>query len=143
MVDVLWRPPPAGTVKVNIHGSVVGSPSAASIGGVFRGLNAAFLGSFVQNIGIATAFTAELTAAMYAIEKAFDENWHDLWLESDSKQVILGLNGGTGVPWLLRNRWSNCMGKFRSLNGTCSHIFREGNSVADALAKNALLFCLL
>lgn len=40
------------------------------------------------------------------------------------------------VPWYLRNRWRNCKVIARGLNILCTHTLREGNRVADALAKN-------
>lgn len=39
------------------------------------------------------------------------------------------------VPWQLRNRWSNCLNITSSMNFIVSHIFREGNACADALAN--------
>lgn len=38
--------------------------------------------------------------------------------------------------WKLRARWFNCMKYCRSITCSCVHIHREGNMVADALAKN-------
>jgi hypothetical protein len=39
------------------------------------------------------------------------------------------------VAWNLRNRWRNALAMFKQLNGMMSHIFREGNQVADSLAN--------
>jgi len=61
----------------------------------------------VKNFGHSTAVNTELTATMYAIEKAGSLNMMNIWLESDSL-----------------------------LNIICSHIPREGNQVAYTLAKN-------
>jgi hypothetical protein len=72
---VRWLPPPRGCRKINIDGSVFGTPSCGSIGVVFRDCEANFLGGFVQNIGHASVIVAELCAAMYAIEKAVEFGW--------------------------------------------------------------------
>jgi len=41
------------------------------------------------------------------------------------------------VPWKMRARWLNCRKFCNSVVCSCVHVFREGNQVADALAKNA------
>jgi hypothetical protein len=43
---------------------------------VFRNTQSEFLGGFVQNIGQASALITELSAAMYAIEKAVDLHYN-------------------------------------------------------------------
>lgn len=61
----------------------------------------------MQNIGVTTI---ELTTTMFAIEKAFVEIWQNLWLESDSQNVVIhALEGKMFVPWVLENRWINCI----------------------------------
>jgi len=46
------------------------------------------------------------------------------------------LDQDLSVPWRLRNRWMNCKTTLRSIECHCTHIQREGNVVADALASN-------
>ncbi|KAL6187367.1 hypothetical protein ACLB2K_038766 [Fragaria x ananassa] len=41
-------------------------------------------------------------------------------------------------PWNLRVRWNNCLSIIRQMNFRCSHIFREGNMVADKMANLGL-----
>ena len=42
------------------------------------------------------------------------------------------------VTWSLRNRWNNALFLLRHMNFVVSHIFREGNHVADGLANYGL-----
>ncbi|RHN46611.1 hypothetical protein MtrunA17_Chr7g0244081 [Medicago truncatula] len=48
----------------------------------------------------------------------------------------LALIHSSMFPWKLRTRWNKCMISLRSISSTHTHVMREGNSVADALAKN-------
>jgi ribonuclease HI len=73
-----------------------------------------------------------------AIECAFEKNWSHLWIESDSKLAILAFKNTSIIPWQLKNRWSNCMIKIRDMQIIVSHVFREGNFVADKLANLGL-----
>lgn len=58
----------------------------------------------MQNIGFASAAEAELSALMYAVEKAVEMNWTDIWIESDSLVVVKAFTSGASVPWQIRNR---------------------------------------
>jgi len=73
---------------------------------------------------------------MFAIEKAESLHLLNVWIESDSFLLVRAFNGTANVPWQIRNHWNNCMPMGIELNVVCTHIPREGNKVADALAKN-------
>lgn len=51
-----------------------------------------------MNIGPGNALCAELTGAILAIEIAKEKNWSHLWLESDSKLVVLAFTNPSMVP---------------------------------------------
>ena len=73
-----------------------------------------------------------------AVEKANEFNWNNIWLESDSMYIVNLFNHGIGkIPWSLHNRWLRAVYYAKRLNMVVSHIFREGNSVADRLASQA------
>ncbi|MCI00132.1 ribonuclease H protein, partial [Trifolium medium] len=78
----------------------------AACAGIFRNSQGANLGCFGFNIGIANALFAEILGIILAIECAFDRKW-----------------------------WSNCILKIRDMQIIVSHVFREGNFVADKLAS--------
>jgi hypothetical protein len=87
------------------------------------------------NLGISFAFHAELLGVMNAIEIAHEKGWWNLWLETDSLMVTLAYKSSSMVPWMLRNRWNNCMVMIKDMNFILSHIYREGNALADKLAS--------
>jgi hypothetical protein len=60
-------------------------------------------------------------------------------LETHSKLVVLAFKNSSIIPWQLSNRWSNCLVLISHMNFVVSHIFREGNQSADAIANIGLL----
>jgi len=130
IVPVIWQPPAITWVKANTDGSVIGSNS--SCGEIFRDHTGAFLGGFSSNLGLQTVFEAELTGLMLAIEYAASHNWSRLWLESDSSCAVLAFKNHAAIPIRFRNCWHNCMQLVLSI--ICTHIYREGNCCANALA---------
>jgi ribonuclease HI len=134
--EVLWQPPPLNWLKCNTDGASNNVSSAC--GGVFRNHLAEFVVGFAENIGHHSSLIAELCGIMRAIEMAKHHNWNNLWLETDSSLAVLAFKNSSMVPWVIRNRWDNCMVLTGSMNIIATHIFREGNESADALANVGL-----
>jgi ribonuclease HI len=139
LLEVIWQPPLFDWLKCNIDGAVVGYPGSASYGGVFRNHSSDFVLGFAEPLGLATSYFAELCGAMRAIEIAFQNDWHNIWIESDSTLVVSAFQSPhREVPWVLRNRWKNVLHMVSSMNCIVTHIFREGNQVADLMANHGL-----
>ena len=137
IVEVRWHPPSWGWIKCNTDGSAMGSPGDAKGAGVFRNHLGHVLCCFVTNLGRAFAFEAELIAAMTGVELACQQGWYRLWLETDSTYVEgLLCSRSTIVPWSLRNRWLRVLDLLSTLEFKVSHIYREGNGVADTLSNH-------
>ncbi|GAU35943.1 hypothetical protein TSUD_394910 [Trifolium subterraneum] len=137
--EIIWQPPLLNWIKVNIDGASCGNPGNASCGGVFRNYNADFMFAFVDPLGVETSYFAELCGAMKAIEIAFDKNWLNLWVETDSSLVVAAFNNPSKpVAWPLRNRWRNVLFMLNHMNCMVTHIYREGNKVADLIANHGL-----
>jgi ribonuclease HI len=137
--EVIWHPPLLDWYKCNIDGASCGNPGNASCGGIFRNYEADFVYGFAEPLGINNAYVAELCGAMRAIEIAFDKQWTRLWIETDSLSVVSTFNrSDRQVAWSLRNRWNNVILKARQMNVIITHIYREGNQVADSLANYGL-----
>ncbi|KAK0608113.1 hypothetical protein LWI29_025664 [Acer saccharum] len=137
--SVIWSPPAPGWIKVNTDGAASSSPGVGGCGGVFRNCRAFVKGCFAVPLGQVFAFEAELIAASMAINFAWQNGWHRLWLESDSSYVVQLLSSRSKqVPWRIRQVWQRCIYQISKMEFQVSHIFREGNQVADALSKHAL-----
>nr|XP_004309966.2 PREDICTED: uncharacterized protein LOC101295881 [Fragaria vesca subsp. vesca] len=105
-------------------------------GGIFRDHLGQVLCCFSGNLGIATALEAELQAVIHAIQMASQRGWRSLWIESDSTLVIHFLSSfQVDVPWRFTTEWFNCRTILTSMTVKVSHIYREGNRVADCLAN--------
>jgi len=72
---------------------------------------------------------------MRATEIAFQRNWKNVWIESDSSLVVMAFNNDSMIPCNLRNRWLNCKDFLYHMNFVVTHIYREGNRYADNLAS--------
>lgn len=138
ILQVIWSPPQCNWVKCNTDGAAKGCPGPAGCGGVFRDQSAAIVGCIAANLGLNSALQAELIGAMLAIELAYERGWHNLWIESDSELVVAAFKNPDIVPWRLRNRWQNCLTLTNGMHFQVSHIYREGNSCADKLARHGV-----
>jgi ribonuclease HI len=137
--EVYWYPPLTNWIKCNIDGASSGNPGNAACGGIFRDHEANFVHSFAEHLGVANSYFAEMCGAMRAIEIAYHNQWSTLWLETDSTTVVAAFNNpDKPVAWSLRNRWKNVMFMIRHMTFMVSHIYREGNQVADLLANYGL-----
>ncbi|GAU48946.1 hypothetical protein TSUD_285350 [Trifolium subterraneum] len=136
--EVLWQPPILNWMKCNSDGASSGNPGNSSCGGIFRNAEAIFKGAFAINLGIQSSLFAELMGAMIAIEIAHQNGWKQLWLETDSMLVIAAFKDLKIVLCVLRNRWENCIYLTSSMDFFVSHIYRKGNSCADAMANLGL-----
>ena len=141
IIEVIWTPPHFHWIKCNTDGMALGCPGNAAIGGVFRTFRGFSKGCFCLNIGIQTAFVAELLAFMQAIELAWEKNWFHIWFELDSKAVVDCVNNTAySPPWQLLNRWRNCRDMMNNMQLYITHTFREGNAVADKLSKQGIKY---
>ncbi|KAL8499339.1 hypothetical protein ACS0TY_022354 [Phlomoides rotata] len=132
---VRWQPPPIGIMKINVDGSAAGSPGQLTCGGMFHDHYGVFRGYFTATQGCGFAFEVELATALLAIEIAHDKGWNNLWLESDSTYVVHFLKSDhPEAPWRLMTRWHRVRRLRPHLYVVVSHIFWEGNVVADRLS---------
>ena len=134
LIQVFWRPPEIGWVKVNTDGSFHNHLSAG-YGGIFRNNEALFLGAFANKVTVPSALDAEVFAVIEAVNIAMTKGWCNLWVEVDSLVLLTYLRYPNRVPWRLLSRWSRCLHMISHLNFRISHIFKEGNSAADSLAR--------
>ncbi|KAG6420498.1 hypothetical protein SASPL_117029 [Salvia splendens] len=92
------------------------------------------MGCFSIKLGEGTAFEAELAACINAVDIASDRGWKKLWLESDCTRVVELLY--TDVPEKYEGAWMRALDRLQRMEFRVTHIYREGNRVADALASS-------
>ncbi|KAK3189490.1 hypothetical protein Dsin_029051 [Dipteronia sinensis] len=126
--SVIWSPPAPGWIKVNTDGAALSSPGVGGCWGVFRNCRALVKGCFAVPLGQVFAFEAELLAALMAINLAWQNGWHRIWLESESSYVVYLLaSRSEQVPWWIRQAWQHYIYQISKMEFQVSHIFREGN----------------
>ena len=135
IIEVNWHTPSYGCDKINCDGAWKSTLGKAGFGGVFRDYQGVVLGAFCSNLDIPSSLAAEVMPIIKAIELAWVRDWKHVWLEVDSTLIIEFLRSPQLVPWQLRVEWGNCLHLISQMNFRSSHIFREGNRVADALAN--------
>ncbi|KAK3221981.1 hypothetical protein Dsin_009006 [Dipteronia sinensis] len=137
--SVIWSPPAPGWIRVNTNGAALGSPGVGGCGGVFWTCRSFVKACFKIPLSQVFAFEAELLAASLAINYPWNLGWHRIWLDNDSSYVVQLLSiRSDQVTWPIRQAWQRCIHQISHMEFQVSHIFREGNQVADALSKHAL-----
>ena len=112
ITEVLWHPPPIHWTKCNTDDASLGNPRSSSCGGIFRDFKGICKGCFAEFLGLTTSYQAELCGVIRAIEIAYEQNWHNLWIETDSSLVVQAFKNSRLIPWMLRNKWSNVISRF-------------------------------
>ena len=137
-----WEPSPTEFMKFNVDGSARGKPGAVGIGGVLRDCNAAVKMIFSKSIGVVDSNMAELLVVREALKMFTASQWapsHRLVIESDSSNVVNRMRNPNGAPWAMK-RFMAQMEYFKQQLLSCdfASIPREGNNLADALAKSGV-----
>lgn len=97
------------------------------------------MGAFSHHAHVSSTIDVEVLAVIEAIKEARLRGWLSLWIETDSLLVIHYFNKPLSIPWRLSTLWINCLHLTRQMNVRITHIYREGNSVADKLANYGAL----
>jgi ribonuclease HI len=128
---VWWRTPAIGSVKINTDGCV--KDGFASGGGIIRDHAGNCITAFSASYGQCLILEAELRAIRDGILLARDLGLSNIWVEADSSVATHCILRGGG-PWNIQGILRQIVDFLSFDRDTISHIFREGNQVADALA---------
>lgn len=92
-LEVKWKTPPHGWLKINFDGAAKGNPGPSGCGAILRDDKGICKGMVAVPIGIQTNHKAEVMAALQGIILAKKWNCTHLWIEGDSNNIIKCLNG--------------------------------------------------
>ncbi|KAL4349014.1 hypothetical protein GQ457_17G008850 [Hibiscus cannabinus] len=138
-----WRPPPAGSVKVNVDGAFLLSARLGAIGVIARDSSGAVLGGFAKPVPVhGHASTVEVSALSAGLEFAIANGWPSALIESDAAVLVNKLHRPTVDLSLL----GDLLAPFRALLAASDGCLRVGclcvgfasrsaNSAAHALAS--------
>ncbi|KAL2512747.1 Uncharacterized protein Adt_18347 [Abeliophyllum distichum] len=124
--------PLEGFYKVNTDGCV--KDGFVSGGGIIKDSSGQCVRAFFSSYGECHILEAELPAIFYGIILAQRLVLSNLWIESDSTLAIHCITRG-GLPWYIQATLCHIKHLLTFDRGTISHIYREGNQVADLLTS--------
>lgn len=138
VVKVLWEFPMEGWIKVNSDGASRGNPGMSAISFCVRDDRGDIIHAYGQEIQDTTNTKAEAVAILEALRYCYVHHLSNIWLGTDSmflKTVIM-------ENWITLWMMTAHVEEIRRLMVLChtriSHIFREGNKLAEHLANYAL-----
>ncbi|KAK6115002.1 hypothetical protein DH2020_007271 [Rehmannia glutinosa] len=141
-IKVTWRVPDMGWFKLNIDGASRGNPGLAGCGGVIRDTQATIIAGFSTFIDVASNVQAELRAILLGLELCQSLHLENIWIETDSLTSIQLLANPPPFSWVFQDVVLRIQWLMSQLRVKISHIYREGNAVADFLANMAIDKCL-
>jgi ribonuclease HI len=87
---------PIDWLKCNTDGAY--NSIIASCGGAFMNHHAEFVVAFAEKVDFQSSFIAKLCGVMRAIELANENNWLNIWIETDSNLAVLAFKANSIVP---------------------------------------------
>ncbi|KAL4379709.1 hypothetical protein GQ457_02G026470 [Hibiscus cannabinus] len=133
-----WRPPPTGSVKINVDGAFLPSAHLGAIGVLARDSSGSVLGGFARPVpALGPTSSVEASALLAGLEYATANGWASVLVESDAAVLInklhrpspnLPLLGGLIAP--SRDLLAASHGRLR-----VGFVPRSANSAAHTLAS--------
>ncbi|CAN1188631.1 Putative ribonuclease H protein At1g65750, partial [Linum perenne] len=133
---ISWEVASDPEFTLNTDGSVARPSGQAAAGGVLRNHEGRVLDVFTENLGNCSITRAELTGAIIGMERAWNLGIRGLIVQLDSLCVVQLLAAGGDLDHqhsIIVSRYNSLLHRDWRLKVT--HIFREGNGLADSLAS--------
>lgn len=129
-----------GAYQIYVDGASRGNPGKAGAGAAIKDAEGNVVRKLKSYLGIMTNNMAEYSAMIMALKAARDMGIKDVRIHADSELMVKQLNGVYRVkshdlmPLFLEA--THLLGAFDEYK--ISHIYREGNGLADSLANEAI-----
>ncbi|XP_077232371.1 uncharacterized protein LOC143869366 [Tasmannia lanceolata] len=129
-----WIRPPPGSFKINSDASL--EDVGGGIGGAIRDSNGFLVSMFSINVEREDILALDFLGVLTSLQQALQMGCGIIWLEVDSKSTADIINGLSTIPWRSFHRIKEIqLHLSRFQRWSISHIWREGNCVADFLSK--------
>ncbi|XP_077228479.1 uncharacterized protein LOC143861436 [Tasmannia lanceolata] len=129
-----WHKPNQGTFKINSDASL--DADGGGMGGAIRDNNGFLLSMFSVNVEQEEILALEIRAVLEGLRLASSWGLTKIWIEVDSKTAADIIMGTSKTPWKCFTHIQVIPHLLsRLVQWKVSHIWREGNSVADYLSK--------
>ncbi|KAL6580826.1 hypothetical protein OROMI_006749 [Orobanche minor] len=132
---VRWYKPVVGCFKINTDGASKGNPGIAAAGGVIRNHLGHPIFMFSEFLGDRSNNFAEIYAIWRGLEFCHEQKFFKVWVEVDSKIALHLIEHSISCHWEIQGLIFKIRGFMGKMDIHFSHIFREGNAVADFLAN--------
>ncbi|KAI3446364.1 hypothetical protein Pfo_003029 [Paulownia fortunei] len=136
-IQVHWAKPQSGWFKLNTDGASRRTEGTAGAGGIIRDHLGDPILAFQDFIGPASSIFSELYALNRGLQLALIRGITHLWIEIDALAVIHILRSSALGHWRLQQLLVNIKNVLHHMTTSITHIYREGNRVADFLANAA------
>jgi len=136
---VKWIPPQLGVLKLNTDGACRGNPGPAAAGGVVRNHTGQHVLMFSEFLGEHTNTYAEIYAIWRGLDLCHSRNFSKIWVETDSRIATLFLSPPRFGHWQLQYLIQRIHNLMNLMEVHITHVYREGNSVADFLANDGFV----
>ncbi|KAL4347254.1 hypothetical protein GQ457_17G008900 [Hibiscus cannabinus] len=133
-----WRPPPTGSVKINVDGAFLPSARLGAVGVLARDSSGVVLGSFTRPVPVIGPASAVEASALFAgLEFAIARGWASALVESDAAVLVNKLHRPTSDLSLLGELLAPSRNLVAASRGCLRVGFvpRSANSAAHTLAS--------
>lgn len=131
-----WEPPHPRWVKLNFDGAAWGNPGIAGIECVIHDEDGVWIAKRALSIQPTSNNLAELEALHQGIKLFLKCNLCKVFIEDDSQIIVNAIRKWSTPNWVLNSHLDVILTLIDKLdNYRISHIFREGNQLADHLAN--------
>ncbi|XP_019234932.1 PREDICTED: uncharacterized protein LOC109215344 [Nicotiana attenuata] len=137
---VCWELPGEGWLKVNTDGASRRNPGRSAIGYCVSNETGDVCYALGKEINEAINTEAEAVAIVDALRFCRLHQYSHVWIQIDSMLMKKIIDGTWKTPWCIADQVEEIMQLLEGCNYIVSHIFREGNKLADQLANYALDF---
>nr|XP_010314573.1 uncharacterized protein LOC104645185 [Solanum lycopersicum] len=135
---VAWKRPPEHWIKLNTDGSAVINTGKIGAGGILKNREGKMVMAYSVFLGEGSNNQAETKAAQLGLSWALELGYKNIQMELDSQLVVQWITKKTAPQWTVANQVEEIQQLISQTQYfSCSHIFREANSVADSLAKHS------
>ncbi|XP_070015854.1 uncharacterized protein [Nicotiana sylvestris] len=135
---VLWEFPSRGWIKVNTDGACRGNPGRSSIGFCIRDEVGDLIYAEGREISEGTNNESKAVAIVEALKMCKFFNYFQIWLQTDSMLLKNIIEESWKPPWYITEHVEDILRLKEQSIIKVTHIFREGNTLADHLADYAL-----
>lgn len=133
---VRWIPP-LGGYCLNVDGASKGNPGVCGGGGCIRDAAGNLVIAFAHFYSMGNSLIAEVRALCDGLRMAADFGLKLESIQSDSALLVESLRSNIPLSWDTIRWWRMVVDLLKAHSIPVTHVYREGNRLADSLASHA------